>query len=448
MTGHRLGQRARSALAHLAGISLLAGLLPLLAISSAQAAEVYEKEDNGEQDSANSLPLGAVMHATSKGFAPSWDAWDDDFYYVDAAQAGWLTVEFGFQARRKGDFMHGWLVSAYDHSGGYQYSFEPGDSRDLVPGSATLRMFVPGGRFYLWVASDDEWASWGVDYTLKATMTPGAAPSPAATARTPIIEGTFKVDGFLYADTGDWQQSGVKLSYQWLRDGKAIPGATSVFYEVEAADVGHKLSVRVTGSNPGHPSVSKTSAATLVPGKKLSSTPKPTISGTAKFGKKLTAKAHTWKPSGVKKSYQWLRDGKAIKGATKSTYKLVAADVKHRISVRVTGSKTGYTPVSKTSKATKRVVALKLTKTPAPRISGTAKMGATLTARVAAWKPSGVTTSYQWYRNGKKVAGATGKTYVVAKADKGKKLTVTVTGKKSGYKAVTKTSKPTKTING
>jgi hypothetical protein len=40
-------------------------------------------------------------------------------------------------------------------------------------------------------------------------------------------------------------------------------------------------------------------------------------------------------------AYQWLRDGKAIRGATASTYKLRPRDRGHRISVRVTVRATG-----------------------------------------------------------------------------------------------------------
>lgn len=89
--------------------------------------------------------------------------------------------------------------------------------------------------------------------------------------------------------------------------------------------------------------------------RKLTASPTPTISGTAKIGKTLTAKAGKWKPSPVKLSYQWLRNGKKIKGATKRTYKLVTADKGKKISVKVTGKRNGYQTVSRTSKRTSAV---------------------------------------------------------------------------------------------
>ncbi len=69
---------------------------------------------------------------------------------------------------------------------------------------------------------------------------------------------------------------------------------------------------------------------------------KVSISGTAKVGKKLSAKVSKWKPSGIKFRYQWLRNGVAIGGATKSSYKIAKADKGLKISVRVTATKAGY----------------------------------------------------------------------------------------------------------
>jgi len=45
---------------------------------------------------------------------------------------------------------------------------------------------------------------------------------------------------------------GVSYKYQWLRDGKAISGATNAKYTATSADVGHKLSVQSTASKPGY----------------------------------------------------------------------------------------------------------------------------------------------------------------------------------------------------
>jgi len=75
-----------------------------------------------------------------------------------------------------------------------------------------------------------------------------------------------------------------------------------------------------------------------------------------------------------------------------------------------------------------------------PTISGTAKVGRTLKAKVSGWQPSGVRLSYRWYRNGKAITHATKASYKVKRADRGKRISVKVTGKKSGYQSLSLTS--------
>jgi uncharacterized repeat protein (TIGR02543 family) len=77
--------------------------------------------------------------------------------------------------------------------------------------------------------------------------------------------------------------------------------------------------------------------------------------------------------------------------------------------------------------------AKKFTKMYAPTISGTAKVGKTLKAKVKTWKPKPAKLTWQWYRNGVAIAGATKTSYQLTKADKGKKLTVRVVGTRVGY---------------
>jgi len=79
------------------------------------------------------------------------------------------------------------------------------------------------------------------------------------------------------------------------------------------------------------------------------------VTGTYKVGKKLKATLSKPAVKGQKYTYQWLRNGKAIKGnaAKKATYKLVKADKGKKISVKVSSKASGWTSVSKTSKAKK-----------------------------------------------------------------------------------------------
>ena len=83
---------------------------------------------------------------------------------------------------------------------------------------------------------------------------------------------------------------------------------------------------------------------------------------------------------------------------------------------------------------------------PVPTITGTTKVGYTLTAVPGTWGPAPVTLQYQWKANGVVVIGATAATYKLTAAQAGKALTVTVTGTKAGYTTASKTSAPTAAI--
>lgn len=165
----------------------------------------------------------------------------------------------------------------------------------------------------------------------------------------------------------------------------------------------------------------------------------PTISGTAVVGKTLTAKPGVWTPSDVSFTYAWKRNGVPIPGAVGASYRLTEADAGTTVTVSVTGSKQGYSSATATS-AGKAIPLLTLTSTPVPKLIGTAAVGNTLTVDTGSWAPRPVALTYQWKRNGVPIAGATGATYVVAAADRGAGLTVSVTGSKQGYTSVTKTS--------
>lgn len=81
----------------------------------------------------------------------------------------------------------------------------------------------------------------------------------------------------------------------------------------------------------------------------------PRISGTAKVGRTLKVKVGTWSPRPSFR-YQWFANGRKItKKGTKSSFKLTSKQKGKRITVRVTGSRSGYATISKTSKKTRKV---------------------------------------------------------------------------------------------
>jgi hypothetical protein len=72
----------------------------------------------------------------------------------------------------------------------------------------------------------------------------------------PTIAGDAAVGSTLTANPGDWD-SGMSFTYQWKRDGAAI--ATGSTYTTVTADVGHAITVAVTGSKLGYETTTQTS---------------------------------------------------------------------------------------------------------------------------------------------------------------------------------------------
>lgn len=171
----------------------------------------------------------------------------------------------------------------------------------------------------------------------------------------------------------------------------------------------------------------------------------PSITGTAAVGQTLTCVDGTWTDA-TSYAYTWAADGTPIAGATSSSLTLGAGTVGATVTCTVTA--TG--PLGEASATSDGVVVAKgaaLVASVKPRITGTAVVGKKLTATPGTWTPAAASYTYVWKRNGKAIAGATARTYVVKAADVAKKITVTVTAIKPGYasgKATSPAVKPTK----
>ena len=68
----------------------------------------------------------------------------------------------------------------------------------------------------------------------------------------------------LTALSGEWGPGDVSYSYQWSRDGSAIPGATSNTYVTTTLDAGTQVTVTITGFESGYSAASKTSNGVAV----------------------------------------------------------------------------------------------------------------------------------------------------------------------------------------
>ena len=101
--------------------------------------------------------------------------------------------------------------------------------------------------------------------------------------------------------------------------------------------------------------------------------------------------------------------------------------------------------MSRTSTQTFPVAKGRFGKVPKPKVKGAAVVGNRLRVVTGAW-PDGVRLKIQWYADGKRISGATGKKLLLARSFRGKRISVKVTGTKQGYRPGKATSARTSAV--
>ena len=214
--------------------------------------------------------------------------------------------------------------------------------------------------------------------------TPGASITPAGPT-------TFCAGGSILLNAN----TGPGLTYTWLKDGSAIPGATSPSYTATQAG---SYRVLVTNASP----CSDTSSATTVT---ILSAPGASITpgGPTTFcaGGSVLLNANT----GAGLTYKWLKDGIAITGAVSPSYTATQAG-NYRVLM------TNASPCSDTSSA------MQVTIFPAPGASITPG-GPTAFCEggsVVLNANTGTGLSYTWLKDGSAIPGATSSSYTATQA--------------------------------
>jgi hypothetical protein len=177
----------------------------------------------------------------------------------------------------------------------------------------------------------------------------------------------------------------------------------------------------------------------------VTATGSPAIRGTARVGSTLTATAGAWDPADATVGYQWLANGTPIADATAASLTLTAPNLGKHVAVRVTASKPSLASGSATSTAL-TVLPGVIANSSAPKVRGILKTGRKLTAVPGTWTPGGLTFSYQWLKDGRRIAGARGVRYELGRRAKGHRFSVRITATKAGYATLGKTSPKTARI--
>ncbi|MFF3840084.1 hypothetical protein [Streptomyces sp. NPDC001930] len=257
--------------------------------------------------------------------------------------------------------------------------------------------------------------------------------APLRSTAAPGITGTAVVGGKVTAQAGAWSPAAESYAYQWRAGGVAIAGATASTYTIPAALQGKQLSLAVTARKTGHPVVTAVSGYLVVKGLAPKPTKVPYMSGATRVGNKVSAVVGTWAPAPTSYAYQWRANGVAIAGATGSSYIPPASVVGKKLSVTVTAHRTGHMSGAYTTIGYAVAYGYAPKATKAPALTGTVKVGRTLTLNRGAWTPAPTSYAYQWYANGRAISGATRATFTLTKAQRGTRITVRVTAHRTGH---------------
>jgi hypothetical protein len=198
------------------------------------------------------------------------------------------------------------------------------------------------------------------------------------------------------------------LKYQWRRNGQPISGADQSRYNTAPTapnDDGAHFSVVITnaeGSVTSESALLSVNAAAVAP---TITTPPRAVNVAAGEGAAFSVVATGSGPL----TYQWLRNGSPIAGATDPDYRIAAtalADDGAKVSVRVGNAKGQVTSPEALLTVKPGVSAPVVTQQPAD-VTVAAGQGATFSVATS----TGGSVTYQWRRNGLAIAGATGPAY-------------------------------------
>ena len=245
-----------------------------------------------------------------------------------------------------------------------------------IPGGTTSALTVSTGGSYTVSVSDAQ----GCQGTSPAhTVTVHSNPAPVITGNNSGC-----------AEPGVVLSTGLFSTYQWAKDGVQIAGATGQSYTAHAAGT---YTVMVADTN-GCEGTSTGHAVTM------HDNPSPTIAGPnpACLPSTLSTQASA--------SYQWLKDGAPIAGATNQSYE-AASSGSYSVQVVDIDGCTGTAP------------AFAVSENPSPAVSGPSS------ACYSATLSTGSFVSYQWSLDGNPLSGATAQQYTAIQSGS---YTVAVTG--------------------
>lgn len=251
---------------------------------------------------------------------------------------------------------------------------------------------------------------YGRTVSTAATLTVNDPVSSVIISRTPA-EGQV-AEGETVTFTAAAVGSGT-LSYQWLRNGQEIPDATASTYVIEsltAADAGN-YTVRVvsslspTGVVSNQLTLQVAAVVTSALAVRLPATEDVAVGSSVTFS--------VTHDGSEPFTYQWFKNGGEIVGATQASYNIpfVNAADQGDYTVRVGNART---PAGFLSNAVALVIDARVSSVSASRTPSTAAVAVGTRVDFTVGNAGVGPFTYQWYKNGVEIEGATGVNYSIA----------------------------------
>lgn len=163
----------------------------------------------------------------------------------------------------------------------------------------------------------------------------------------PRIQGNPSFGSSLSCVLAGWD-SDTTFSYQWFVGKSKRPSGTLESYQISESDGGNTIKAVVTAHRTGFKSLTISSSNLKIPLGNLENFSTPQISFSDEKHTRIFSNTGSWE-DGVKFTYQWLSNGKPIKGANKPALVVTRSLTAKNISLKVTATKGGYSSKSLTS---------------------------------------------------------------------------------------------------
>ncbi len=305
----------------------------------------------------------------------------------------------------------------------------------------------------IWISDDN----WGGDFHWhRVTRSGGGWPSgfvhfhdvALRSKGAPAVTGTPQVGQTLTATAGTWSSTPDAYTYQWFADGVAIPGATASTLNLGAGRVDQQISVRVGATALGYAGGTATSAPTteVAPGV-ITTVAQPVVTGEPLVGQVVTASRGSYAPGSTTKTIQWESDGQPIPGATGWSLPLTPDQAGTVVRAVVSVTRNGYEPTTAASAPTDSVLGGQIKVTAPFTLAGQPRIGEPLEVAPGTFEPADSEVTYTWLRDGTKIPGATGSSYVPGEGDVGAHLSVVADLSRQGYKSASQTTEPTTPVH-